>query len=197
MTKRRDSSIFRPTRHDQRTARQILANQTDGVACPVIAGLAAGPLIYVVRFLAGYNLTFVFHARDEQHRIYSAGAPSADPIALLIRRLLDDRSANSSAGDVPSLAACQPSHFADVDAIRSPWIESAIEQLVDGLLQRNLIFTLGWQLPGETRARLDCTLGLRRDYIDEWLKSFLSECMGVSACDVGREDSGKEVVSHA
>ena len=189
--------IYQPTRGDQRTARQVLANLGEGVPCPTVARLSAGPLGRVVRLLAGFNLTFVFYARDKRHRVCSVGGPAADPVALLIRRLLDDRSSDSSGGCVPDSVAAQSTHLSAFEAVRSGWIESAVDQIVDGLHRRDLSFILGWSLPGECEVRLDCTFGAVRERVDEWLHCFLTERLGDSAGNVTQQRPSMEVAAHA
>ena len=151
-----------------------------GESCPSLDRLSAGPLGRVVRLLAGLNLTSVLLARDEQRRTCFVGGPTADSVALLIRRLLGDRPFDSSAGGVPDSVAGQASHLSRFAAIRSGWIENGVDQLVDGLHRRGLSFVLGWALPGECEVRLDRTLRADNGKIYAWLRGFLSERLGVS-----------------
>jgi hypothetical protein len=184
--------VYQPTRGDRRVARQLLADLRGDKPSSALGRLAAGRLGHIVRFVAGCGLTYVFHAWDERYRIYSFAGPAADSATLLIRRLLDDGPTEY----IPALATDESS-FSAVVAFRSPWIESAVDQLVDGLHERGLTFILGWQLPGGTEARLDCTLGAHRDKVDQWLNGFLTERLGVSVCGKSQHRPSKEVAAHA
>ena len=197
MTERTVSAIYRPSRRDQRTSRQILADLGTSEACPAIAHIAAGPLAQVIRFLAGCRLTFVLLARDERHRHCSVGSPDAESVTRLVQTLLGKQPPELLDTDSPTLVGTDDILGALRVAARSPCTESAVEEIVDGLRQRELAFVFGWQLPGECRVRLDYTIGASRDKIREWVESFLTERLGVSICRDRLHHPSEETLAHA
>jgi hypothetical protein len=165
-----------PTRADKRAARQILADLVEGEVSPALEDLTFGPLDSLSRFLAGCGLCFLL-IRDERGWLRARGGPSAESVALLVDCLLG-RAPPPPAGPPPGPAAgsCLPSAVA---AFREPWIESAVDQIVDGLHQRGFRFIFGWQLPGQSLVRRDHSLVSACDAVDDYLEWFLRRRLSI------------------
>jgi hypothetical protein len=178
MTIQRVSAVYQPTRADQRGARQIIADLREGEASPALDRIAAGPLDGVIRFLAGCGLCFQLIGWDERGRLHASGGPTAESVALLVDRLLARVPPPPPAGPPPGLPADASLPLAAA-AHREPWIEAAVDQVVDGLHQRDLSFILGWRLPGRSHVRLDHVFGADRAKVDEYLRWFSRERLGI------------------
>lgn len=172
--------FYTPTRADRRRARQILANLQPGEPSAVLDDIAAGPLGGVVSFLAGAGLTFLLIAFKD-HRRLAIGSPSAHLVTTLGLRLLDVPEEEVILAHVALTRS--PLDSDPVTLIDAPdrarWKLQAAERIINGLHERDLEFVLGWQLPQDETYRLDYTLGAVREKVDDQLRWFLSDALGV------------------
>lgn len=169
--------IHRASRGDQRVVRQILANMVEGECSLEVDRIAAGPLSKIIRFLAGCRLTFVFVGWDEQKRLHAFGSASVESVAFLVNELISLCSSSQFNGfqvaatneDLPSCS------------VRMLLTECAIEQIIDGLHDRDLSFIFGWESPSTRGIRLDRSLGADREKVAYYLQWFLRERLGIAA----------------
>lgn len=171
------AGIHQASRADQRVVRQILANLVEDGCSREVGRIAAGPLSKIIRFLAGCRLTFVFIAWDEQKRLHAFGSPSVESVSSLVNDLLSYCPSSQFNGfqvaaaneDLPSCS------------VRMQLIESAVEQIIDGLHERDLSFILGWESPSNRGIQLDRSMGADREKVAYYLHWFLRERLGTSA----------------
>lgn len=196
-------AVCHASRAHMRVARQILAEFGYGGSTDELDRLAAGPLRDTTGFLAGCGVCFVLIGW-ERGRWYSCGCPSAGHVRELVGRLPRTRGPQNVACPVVVEAAASVLPGRPVDdraaaefsALRGFWIESALGVVVEGLRSREMSFVLGWQIPGESRARLDHSVGADLGKVEEWLRWFVEQRL-VEADEAADRDGGVRAVATA